>query len=209
MKAYKFRSATNFEFISDIIVHKRLHCAPPSILNDLLEGDLRHGVDRGRELEVINFGQAVSREIDSYRICALSTTFDSHLLWAYYAAGFSGLAIEIDLPESDLTPVEYSDSFIYTSELIDTHTAPEAAKRVLSRKSKRWIHEKEVRIITKSQFYSLPNAISRVIVGSRMSPSMMTALYVICSNYKIGLDRVILADWGMYTMGFQPNGLEH
>jgi hypothetical protein len=47
------------------------------------------------------------------RICSLSKTFDSHLLWAHYASGFSGLAVEVELPDHahNVRVVEYRGVF--------------------------------------------------------------------------------------------------
>ncbi len=41
-----------------------------------------------------------------------------------------------------------------------------------------------------------------------MSQAMISALYLICSHYKIALERTVIADWGIYTVGVQPTGLE-
>ncbi len=87
MKAYKFRTAQNFDFVADIIINKRLYCSGAPALNDLREGDIRVGDDRGRD----------------------------HLLWAYYAGGFTGMAIEVELSPTEVTDVRYADEFIFLS----------------------------------------------------------------------------------------------
>lgn len=208
MKAYKFRAVENFNFVIDILINKRLYCGNARSLNDIMEGDVRVGNDRGREVEVLETGLEIGRELNKYRVCALSKTFNNHLLWAYYAGGFTGMAIEVDLPDSDVTEVTYSDEFIYLSELIDSHNKEMIVRKVLSKKYKAWSHEQEVRIITTSEFYNLSNPIQRIIVGSRMSQAMISALHLICSHYKIALERTVIADWGIYTVGVQPTGLE-
>src|SRR5262249_29405140 len=50
-------------------------------------------------------------------VCALSQTFDCHLLWAHYASGFRGLAIEVDLPDDDrnVRPIQYRGVFAEAS----------------------------------------------------------------------------------------------
>jgi hypothetical protein len=66
------------------------------------------------------------------RICAFSRTFNSHLPWAHYASGFSGLAIEIDLPADlpELKQVTYRGVFANVN-----MTAPSIRK---SRRPKSW-----------------------------------------------------------------------
>lgn len=208
MKAYKFRTVENFNFVIDILINKRLYCSNAKSLNDIMEGDVRVGNDGGREVEILETGLEIERELNKYRVCALSKIFDNHLLWAYYAGGFTGLAIEVDLPDSDITEVTYDDEFIYLSELIDNHNKEMIVRKVLSKKYKIWRHEKEVRIITTSEFYNLSNPIQRVIVGSRMNQAMVSALHLICSHFKIALERTVIADWGIYTVGVQPTGFE-
>ncbi|HKH43902.1 MAG TPA: DUF2971 domain-containing protein [Thermoanaerobaculia bacterium] len=203
MKAYKFRTVENLEFVIDILINKRLFCCEARSLNDIREGDIRVGNDEGNALAVVEFGQAVTDALRSYRVCSLSKIFDNHLLWAYYAGGFTGLAIEVDLPPSEATEVRYDDEFLYLSDFIGPSDINATVRTVLSRKSTIWNHEQEVRVITTDTFYNLPEPISRIIVGARMSPAMITALDLICSQYGIKVDRTVIADWGIYTMGLQ------
>jgi len=205
MKAYKFRSVENLHFVVDILFNKRLYCPRADQLNDIREGNhLRVGNDQGRELQVIEYGDAVSRQLNGLRVCALTKSFDSHLLWAHYANAYSGLAIEVDVDDADVTPVTYGDDFIYLAQLMESLSPEAAARHALARKYKDWSYEGEVRLITTSEYYKLTRPISRLIVGSRTNPALVSALYLMCSHFGITLDRVVVADWGMYTVGAQP-----
>jgi len=85
------------------------------------------------------------------KVCSLSTTFDCHLLWAHYAAGFTGMAIEVELPDRDskIKPVTYEG--VFASVNIENETIPaETAKRILSSKYVEWKYEEEVRILNDS-----------------------------------------------------------
>jgi len=205
MKAFKFRSAQQLNFVMDILVRKRLYCCRSDALNDVREGELlRHGRDTGRGTDAFDYGQAVGTEMKSLRVCSLSKTFNNHLLWAHYASGYSGVAIEVELDESDVLEVNYSNEFIFLSEFIDSASPEAVARKALAQKWADWRHEEEVRIVTKSEFYPLAHPISRVIVGSRTDAALVSALYVICERLGISVERAILADWGFYTMGVQP-----
>jgi hypothetical protein len=204
MKAYKFRSADNLHFVVDILFNKRLYCCRADQLNDIREGDLRVGNDGGRELQVIEYGDAVSTQLKELRVCALTTSFDNHLLWAHYADGWSGVAIEVEVDDADAVAVTYADDFIYLAQLMESLSPEAAARQALARKYKEWSYEGEVRLITKSEYYTLKRPISRVIVGSRTSPALVSALHVMCNHFGITLDRVVVADWGLYTVGAQP-----
>ena len=101
MKAYKFRSADNLNVVVDILFNRRLYCGRADQLNDIREGDLRVGNDRGREHQVIEYGDAVSTQLKELRVCALTRSFDNHLLWAHYADGWSGLAVEVEVDDTE------------------------------------------------------------------------------------------------------------
>jgi hypothetical protein len=130
-------------------------------------------------------------------VCSLSLTFDSHLLWAHYASAWDGLAVEIEIP--DLSPevyrVEYGGFMCPIDP--DRHTVAEEAIRVLSSKHFEWSYEKEVRIITESQWFNLASPVRRVIVGSRMNPAMLEALQIICERKNIALARTGIGDEGI------------
>lgn len=200
VKAYKFRGTENFERIADIQINRRLYCSDVRHLNNIREADIRVGNDRGREVELFQFGLGVTEALASYRVCSLSKTFNNHLLWAHYAGGSSGLAIEVDVPSTDATEMMYAGDFIFLSDYIDD--AIEAAVRAaLAKEDKVWQYEEEVRVIIRNPYYELPEPIDRVIVGSRMNQSTIRTLAQICLAQGINLERAIVADWGIYTVG--------
>lgn len=122
MKAYKFRSVDSLHFVVDILFNKRLYCCRADRLNDIREGDLRVVNDRGRELQVIEYGDAVSRQLKELGVCALTKSFDNHLFWAHYANGHSGVAIEVEVDDADVTDITYVNDFVYLAELMESHS---------------------------------------------------------------------------------------
>ena len=174
------------------------------MLNDIREADVRVGNDKGHEIEIIKYSEEVGKQLKELRVCALTKSFNNHLLWAHYAGGYTGVAIEIELDAEDVTEVVYGDEFVFLSQLIDSYSPEAAARQVLARKYKDWSYEGEVRLITKSEFYPLTHPISHVIVGSRTNPALVSALHLMCSHFGIPLERIVVADWGIYTMGTQP-----
>jgi len=207
MKVYKFRTVENLHFIIDIVFNRRLYCCQSDQLNDIREADIRVGNDEGRVHEIIEFGDQVTKRLRELRVCSFSKSFDNHLLWAHYGGGYTGIAIEVDLEDGDVTEVLYDDNFIFLSELIEKGSPENTARQVLARKYKAWSYEEEVRLITKTEYYPLTRPISRIIVGSRTDPALVSALYLICSHFGITLDRMVVADWGIYTVGAQPTHL--
>ncbi|MGE0681890.1 MAG: TIR domain-containing protein [Candidatus Binatia bacterium] len=76
--------------------------------------------------------------------------------------------------------VTYTDESFLLSQLIDSFSPEAAARQALARKDKDWSYESEGRLITKSEHYPLTLPISRVIVGSRTNPALVSALYLMC-----------------------------
>jgi hypothetical protein len=204
MKAYKFRAVENLDFVIDILFNKRLYCCRAEVLNDIREADVRVGNDKGREIEIIKYGEEVGKQLKELRVFALTKSFNNHLLWAHYAGGYTGVVIEVELDDDDVTEVVYGDEFIFLSRLIGFYSPEAAARQVLARKYKDWSYEGEIRLITKSEFYPLTHPISCVFVGSRTNSALVSALHLMCVHFGIPLERIVVADWGMYTTGAQP-----
>src|SRR5690606_35270401 len=117
-----------------------------------------HGDDQE---SAANFMKEIEKAKKTLRVCSLSKTFDDHLLWAHYASGFSGLAIEfeIDSEEHAVVEVGYRGVFAAVNESIDAEPSS-IAREVLSSKYNAWSYEQEIRILTAESFYNLKNPIS-------------------------------------------------
>lgn len=202
MNLFKFRSADNLDRILDIILMRRLYCSDVKSFNDLREGDIRVGNDLGREIEIFEFGQTFSRAISEWRVCSLCKTFNNNLLWAHYADGFRGVAIDVDIPSPDVTSVTYSDDFVFLSDHID-EGVDAAVRSALSTKARMWQYEQEARLITREEFYNLTSPVQRLIVGPRIEQPVLRTLAEVCSEHGISIERAIIADWGVYTVGVQ------
>lgn len=94
-------------------------------------------------------------------VYSLSKTFDNELLWAYYASGHTGFAIEYDIDALEqflnynsyakqlyMFDVEYlNDVSQIDISTIKKNECVEMLKRFIGTKSSSWAHEKEVRLI--------------------------------------------------------------
>ena len=112
---------------------------------------------------------------DDVRICSLSNGFNDVRMWAHYAGGHEGVAIEVELDEADedLIKVEYSDGLrkFKKSALQTSNT-----KELLSYKTKHWDYEEEWRLIRKENFYDVSGKITGVYMGIRISPLNRTLI---------------------------------
>jgi Protein of unknown function (DUF2971) len=207
MKAYKFRTTNNFDNLIDILLNKRLYCADFKDLSDVFEADIRTGKDIGREKEFIAKMKHFQELVKGYRVCSLTKTLDNHLLWAYYANGHTGVAIEIELSESEdnVYGIEYLNDLLFFSDLIDDYENPQNIYKPLLLKRSSWEHEQEVRILTKDKYFDIKHKITGVIAGTRMNPTTQVALDILCAKIGIPFYRAVIADWGIYTVGYQKN----
>ena len=211
MKAYKFRSSSQIAFAFDVIINQRLFCSDWKDLNDPMEGmyAYSHGLKSDRSI-IEERVKGIRESKRKYKICSLSSTFDSHLLWAHYAGGFDGVAIEVDLPDNtpDIRNVEPRGVFAFVD--MDRFTSEEeAARTILFSKYSEWEYEKEIRILSENQWYELEKPVCRVIAGPRMSKALFDVLNITCTNLGITLNKVGIGDDGIDADYVEPfNGFK-
>jgi hypothetical protein len=197
MLAYKFRSSAQIAFAFDIIINKRLYCSDWRDLNDPLEGDFGYSAASGNYSAVQQWLKGIRETKRRYKICSLSETFDNHLLWAHYAGGFDGVAIEVELPDDpNISRVRLRDVFAFV-DMDQYNNEEEAAREILFSKYREWAYEKEVRILHDSQYYPLISPVKRVIAGHRMSKALFDVLNIVCNKLQITLNRVGIGDTGI------------
>lgn len=139
MKLYKFRPLAekeDFQRAKAIIETGSFWCSRFSELNDPMEGVIyiqNKNVDD------------IYKEKGQYKICSFSdeTAFGNPCMWGYYANGFKGIAIEIEIDEND-GEVEKID---YGTDV----TKPDTIKALLRAKLTPWKHEAEYRFLKESE----------------------------------------------------------
>jgi hypothetical protein len=120
------------------------------------------------------------------------------LLWAHYATGFNGVAMEVELPEAspDIQRVTYRGVFGHVSYGPDTR-ADAKAREVLLSKYQEWHYEQEIRILSENEWYRLEKPVTRLIAGHRLHPALFDALQIICERQGIAFRRVGIGDDGI------------
>jgi hypothetical protein len=197
MKAYKFRSSANIEFALDILINRRLYCADWRQLNDPMEGMFAFS-SRGEEPRAQRIVKGIGEAKSRYKVCSLAADFQSHLLWAHYAGGFDGLAIEIDLPDNDpsVKRVDYRGVFAFL-DMDEVVTEDDAARKILFSKYDEWSYEQEIRVLHWDAYYPLDRPIRRVIAGPRMNRALFDTLHLVCDRENIRFFRAGIGDEGI------------
>lgn len=198
MQAVKFRGPENFERILDILMNRRLFCAPWSKLNDPMEGIFAYSYKKEEENQIKLAVKGIVDAKRKYRVCSLASDYQFHLMWAHYASGFSGVAIVLDLPDSDsrVREVRYRGVFDFLT-LDGFESEQAAAENILFSKYQEWEYEREIRILTETEYYDLQKRPKLVVAGQRMDPNLFEILYRICKRERIPIARVGIGDEGI------------
>ncbi|MFG6109837.1 DUF2971 domain-containing protein [Stenotrophomonas nematodicola] len=204
MLLYKFKSAQDVLYALDIAMHEQLFCSDYAALNDPFEGQFRTAsggtnlgftplTKEGRpSASKIIFSNLASHPLSGpTRVCSLSDRWRDVRMWALYADSFRGMAFEFDVDPNDpqVHQVAYSREFpkIPTGLL----SSPETID-ALTRKTRHWKYESEWRFISAETYISLPGRLTRILLGSRISPTVRDALLkVACAHtriFMVGLD---------------------
>ena len=175
-KLYKYRTVENWSFLKDIFSKGRLYAAPFRTLNDPMEG-LLYEHDKDVSLK---YRKAVRNASGRLNICSLCDSDNNTLLWSYYAAGHTGVAIGVKVLPSDSPrvdePVEVRyDMTVTIDPSAERKRSPsDVAKSVLRQMLAFWNHEKEYRVFTTQQF--VPVEIVDVVLGCNASRETASAV---------------------------------
>ena len=202
-KAYKYRGGRGildkdgksiFERDVMTLVNNQLYLPTKDGLNDPTEGVYRDDALRMFFNVFYKYSHNVEEQYNKFTerfgkvgVYSLSKTFDNELLWAYYASGHTGFAIEydIDILEQSLNYNTYAQQLYkfdveYLNDVpqIDISTIRgneivEMLKRFIGTKSSSWAHEKEVRLILENTglFEIDFKAVTAIYFGCRMPDS--------------------------------------
>lgn len=205
MLAYKFRSSSQIAFALDIVFKQRLHRSDWSTLNDPNEGTFLYSAFSPEQAAHSLRLRQITDGKKAYRVCSLSKRYERRLLWAHYASGFDGLAVEVDLPipwhDRKIHEVIY-DPLFPTVDLQSSVLPLDEALSILTRKHKEWEYEDEVRIIQQKEWYELRNPVKCIIVGHRFNEALFKALRIVCEQQEpiIILKRTRVEDAGVVAV---------
>lgn len=148
MKLYKFRplrDELDFHRIKAILIDRVFWHSFFWELNDPMEGVFK--IENNEKL-INEIFDAKSK----YRICSFSGEegYSNPILWGYYANGFRGIAIEIEVEDFKVQPVEYPPSL---PEINNSNV--QNVEQILTTKLINWKHENEFRSLKKDGIRNL------------------------------------------------------
>lgn len=221
MLVYKFKSLggaspedrnTKMQYILDIIENSRLFCSPYDKLNDPMEGYFEAAADNRSEFKQLSsMIDGIVRNHSRFRICSLSADCKSHLMWAHYANGFRGIAIELNVRKrvNHIEEVEYSDgrNLADYDPSVGEAGLEDLARKILLTKYKDWKYEKEVRIFKKigddkECYHDLQEFPTAVYFGVNIDPIEKETISSMCVARGIRIFEMQLTG---YKIGFREN----
>ncbi len=154
MKLYKLKSVDGdgFFYTLDMIVNERIFLSTCESMNDINEGRwiLADGLNKS------NTGSAekLRKLVDSQRFTCFVDEIFNPLMWAHYAGGFRGIALEYEIDEEkyDLRKIDYDGipciSNIQVENVLHGKLLPQDIG-ILKRKENYWDYEGEWRLYGK------------------------------------------------------------
>ena len=158
MRLIRFRPLKNeddLNHLKETIKNNQFYCSNFLDMNDPMEGVFT-------TTDIANINNVFSGK-NSFKICSFTGdgSLNNPLLWGYYANGFKGAAIEVEVRVSNIkeiiknkkgiTKVNYVSQNKFNNIIKNLADANETALNILSRKLTYWKHEKEYRFFAQSE----------------------------------------------------------
>jgi hypothetical protein len=192
MKVYKYKSLGDTDclgrekqlgYLKDIYENHRFYASSYNVLDDPMEGIFESYLGVGSYIV-----QKIINGKDDIRICSLSPTFRSMLMWSFYANCHKGYCVEAEIDDRKLIKVLYDDNPI----IIESQNGSEEDKirMLLSRKYKDWAFEKELRVLCKESYVDI--TVSKIYFGMRVEDTLFQQLKaeIQSKNKNIGVDKM-------------------
>lgn len=148
-KLYKFRplgDQESFNRAKELLQTGKFYCSKLWEQNDPMEGVYCYRHANIQERDLVD----VFSEKNKFRVCSFSgrEALELPTMWGYYANGFKGVAIEIEVPTCEVHQVSYQHGPHYWMRRRQSSDIESEIQRVITTKLMRWKHESEFRFLT-------------------------------------------------------------
>jgi hypothetical protein len=173
LKLFKLKSfeGDGLLHVLDIVIHNRLYLSTCDYVNDVDEGSWK--ISDKRDQESIEIAGLVREIVDRQRFTCFVESINNPLMWAHYAGGFSGVALEYNLSQGslDIRKIDYDGipevSVDQMRCIVSGNYTPQDVG-ILKSKAQCWDYEDEWRLYGKGdQLYVEDIKPESVIFGAR------------------------------------------
>lgn len=195
-KVYKYiqlNDCKKIDRFKNILTTNQVWLSKYNTLNDPMEG-IYYTFSKSES------ARTLLSEKNKYLIGCFGTKPDNFTLWAYYADGFRGACIEIELEDNVLSKkIDYVTLEVFKTSL---STDIENLETILTRKLSHWVSEAEIRVLVKSEdAIGVPGKstkigkITAVYFGLNTSEKVIKQMETILALQKIPLT----ISWGIFS----------
>jgi len=193
MKLFKLKSFSEkgLLYILDMIVNERIYLSTCDFMNDINEGDWDY--TDPKDNKYIETAKKLRGIVDSQRFTSFLQSISHPLMWAHYAGGFSGVALEYDFDPSkqDIREIKYDGPPFISKEQMERVISGSLLPQdigILKSKPPCWIYEGELRLYGKGQGKYIENIRpASIIFGVKPSnDSFVTREIARKFNIKVG-----------------------
>ena len=175
MKLFKLKSfdGNGLFHVLDMIVNERLYLSRCDSMNDINEGNWEY--TNSKDNEYIEKAKKLREIIDAQRFTCFLASINNPLMWAHYAGGFSGVALEynFDPEQYDIRKIDYDGIPSISKDQMKKVIAGELLPQdigILKQKSGCWGYEDEWRLYGKGDAQYIENIRPQaVILGVKKS----------------------------------------
>jgi hypothetical protein len=162
MKLFKLKSleGDGLLHVLDMLIHDRIYLTTYHPMNDIEEGNWCYGSEFNMEYQ--NASKPVRSIVEKLRFTSFVESVNNPLMWAHYAGGFSGVALEYELDPTvlDIRKIEYIGepkvSLEELGQIVDGNILPQDVG-ILRSKAPCWDYEDEWRLYGNSADHYLNN----------------------------------------------------
>jgi len=175
--------------VLDMMIHERIYLSTYHSLNDIDEGNWAY--ENSPDLHYLSVAKPVRKLLERQRFTSFIRSINNPLMWAHYAGGFSGVALEydLDLKVLDIRKIDYiGDPKVSLEDLkkIANRTILPQDIGILRSKAPCWKYEDEWRLYGNSkENYLRSTKLKALIFGIKGESIEYDLLKTICDKFKV------------------------
>ena len=205
---YKYRAWN--EFTKDILVNHRMYFSAPEDFNDMCDclpylphdkiirtpyallGKNGDKLELQQRIVKVSISEFFKEFCASFRICCLSKSYQSILMWSHYAENHKGMCLVFD-KDKDPNFFRHAGSVLYSNVHYGMHFHNLHYANALTVKFEDWQYEEEVRLLTtqddiveqgfeNSLIPFDPKSLVEIIFGAKAPQEMMNQVRTLCKT---------------------------
>ena len=192
MRLFKLKSfeGNGLFYIIDMIIRERICLSTCDSMNDIGEGNWEY--TNNKDTEYIEKAKKLREIVDAQRFTCFLDSINNPLMWAHYAGGFSGVALEYDFDSEqyDIRKIIYEGiprvSMVQMEGVIAGKLSPQDIG-ILKQKSKCWRYEGEWRLYGKGKVQYIENIRPKAVIFGVKDSKYSSLLREITRKWNISI----------------------